>query len=958
MKRITKLFFVLVSLWIAAITSQTGAQVEQTEQTEQAEKVELVDMYCEPALVRASDGGLHQAVLATFKQVNKPVDIMVSIDAQAAEKLTLNTGEQDMEILVGPVEKEKEIKVRLEVAGQLIAERAVMLKPVRKWEMHLVHQTHLDIGYTHPQEEVLKTQVEHIKNALKYINDTKDYPEEAKFKWHPEGMWAVEEFLRTATEQEKNDFIEASKKGYIHNDVLYAQAMTGIYSEEELMELMGCAKRFEKQYGIKIDSAMQTDVPGYTWGFVTALAQNGVKYMSVGPNGGWRVGHVFEWGDKPFYWVSPSGKEKILFWMAGKGYAQFHGCPIGHRIERGRIFRYLNELAEKQYPYDMVQLRYNIGADNGPPNPALPDFVKEWNEKYVYPKLIIAKNSEMMKELEKRYASQIPVVKGDFTPHWEDGAASTSADIALNRRTCEKIVQAQTLWAMLNSGPYQAEEFDQAWTKLIMYDEHTWGAWCSTEKPDDPFTIQQANYKQKFALDGERMTNDLMEKALAGVRENGSNTIDVYNTFSQTRTELVVLSAEMSTAGDVVKDGKGKKVRSQRLASGELAFVAKKVPAFGSKRYTIEQGENKTTGSARAAGLTLSNKLVSLEIDAQSGAIRSLRHKSIKADLVDSSKGVGLNDYLYILGTEPDKGHNLVAGPVQVVIEDAGPLVAGVSIESLAPGCRKLTRKIRIVDGSDQIELINIVDKLRETAPEGVYFTYPMNVPGGKCTIDIPWASMQPEKDQLKGANRNFYCVQRWVDISNDDYGINWVTVDAPILQFDPIVLASKSEIKDWRTKIEPGQTFYSWVMNNHWETNYKAYQEGVCTFKYVLRPHKGAFDEVAAQELGRSIHQPLIAVATNASQPVIKGMLEMDDDDGVVVSSVRPSRQGKAIMVRLFNTSDKQQEVSLDWRDKPKAVWISNPMEENVSGLTDSVEMVAHEVVTLRVELEGSESR
>ncbi len=40
---------------------------------------------------------------------------------------------------------------------------------------------------------------------------------------------------------------------------------------------------FEKEYGVKIDSAMQTDVPGYTWGLVTALAQNGVKYMSVGP---------------------------------------------------------------------------------------------------------------------------------------------------------------------------------------------------------------------------------------------------------------------------------------------------------------------------------------------------------------------------------------------------------------------------------------------------------------------------------------------------------------------------------------------------------------------------------------------------------------------------------------------------------------------------------------------------
>ena len=32
--------------------------------------------------------------------------------------------------------------------------------------------------------------------------------------------------------------------------------------------------------------------------------------------------------------------------------------------------------------YDMVQVRYTIGGDNGPVDPALPDFVKSWNETF------------------------------------------------------------------------------------------------------------------------------------------------------------------------------------------------------------------------------------------------------------------------------------------------------------------------------------------------------------------------------------------------------------------------------------------------------------------------------------------------------------------------------------------------------------------------------------------------
>jgi len=71
-------------------------------------------------------------------------------------------------------------------------------KPDRNWELYIVHQTHLDIGYTHTQEDVLKLQVEHLRTALKYIEETKDYPPEARHQWHPEGMWAVEEFIRKA----------------------------------------------------------------------------------------------------------------------------------------------------------------------------------------------------------------------------------------------------------------------------------------------------------------------------------------------------------------------------------------------------------------------------------------------------------------------------------------------------------------------------------------------------------------------------------------------------------------------------------------------------------------------------------------------------------------------------------------------------------------------------------------
>ena len=58
--------------------------------------------------------------------------------------------------------------------------------------------------------------------------------------------------------------------------------------------------------------------------------------------------------------------------------------------------------------------------------------------------------------------------------------------------------------------------------------------------------------------------------------------------------------------------------------------------------------------SASAKGLSLSNGLLSVVIDEETGAIASLRRKGIPSNLVDNKGGFGLNDYLYVAGRDPD----------------------------------------------------------------------------------------------------------------------------------------------------------------------------------------------------------------------------------------------------------------------------------------------------------------
>ena len=53
----------------------------------------------------------------------------------------------------------------------------------------------------------------------------------------------------------------------------------------------------------------------------------------------------------------------------------------------------------------------------------------------------------------------------------------------MNRASSERLAQAETLWAMLDPRRYPAAKFEQAWTNVLLYSEHTWGAYCSISQP-------------------------------------------------------------------------------------------------------------------------------------------------------------------------------------------------------------------------------------------------------------------------------------------------------------------------------------------------------------------------------------------------------------------------------------------------------------------------------------------
>jgi hypothetical protein len=849
------------------------------------------------------------------------------------------------------IQTAKDFSVTVEASGQALVTRAFPRQPVRPMEIFLLPHSHVDIGYTALQADVEKKQNDNLELGLSLIRSTWNYPAGAGFKWNVEVLWPVENYLRTTTPEKREAFIDLVKKGKVGLDGFYGNILTGLCRPEELVRLLSYATRLSELCGVPIESAMISDVPGYTWSTVTAMAHAGVKYFSFAPNYFDRMGGTMvTWQNKPFWWRAADGRSRVLCWCPSRGYALGHLIGDGEALARF-LPDYLVELETNKYPYQISHLRWNVHGDNGSPDEKVADVVRDWNLRYAQPRLIMATTAEAFRAFEQRHGNELPEFSGDYTPYWEDGAASSALETGMNRASAERLVQAETLFALRSPRTFPAQEFQEAWRNILLYSEHTWGAHNSITQPDIPFVRDQWTVKAGFAIDADEQSRELLAAALGEGAAASRNDLEVFNTCSWPRTDLVWVKPELSRAGNRVVDDRGKPVPSQRLATGELVFLARDVPPLAAKRFRLEAGAAWSRGAVKAEGHTLSHPEFTLRIDERTGAIASFRSRVTQTELVNAQAATALNDYFYLPGAQvKDARRN---GPPRIIAQEPGPLLASLVIVSAAPGCNFLMRTVRVIDGLDRVEISNLLDKHPIRAKEGLHFGFGFNVPDGTVRMDVGLAAVRPELDQIPASCKNWFSVQRWVDISNDKFGVTWAPVDAPLVELGGLtanLIGSQTDHRVWIDRLPPTQTLYSWVMNNHWHTNYRAEQHGPTLFRYFLRAHRG-YSPLEAARFGVACSQPLLVARAPASPPDRKPRFELSPDD-VVVSAFKPSDDGRAWIVRLFGASGKSQKVRVAWSEpKPQQVWLSDTSEKPLTKAPRSIEVPGWGLVTLRAE-------
>jgi len=815
---------------------------------------EKIDITPLPFLEK-NKSGIEQPIQITVLHFGGSEKLNLTINKDRKMEFPVQNGFNVFEVPLKAVKEKTAVSIAAEVGNMLSMSTEVELRPVIYREIDLVHHAHTDIGYSHIQEDVIKIHVENIRRALKLIEKTKDYPEGSRFTWNIESAWAVENFLQQATEEERNLFITAVRNGYIVVSATYANILTGLSTPEEMDWITEYSRGLRDSFHLPVNTAMMSDVPGMSWSMVPALAKNGIRYFSNGPNyienlpdKGDRVGHTIrEQGNKAFWWKSATGKDSILFWTCGKGYSSWHGLAQGAIAERGaeKIAAYMNELDSIHYPYKMVQWRYNVVSDNGPTDSTIADFVKSWNEKYISPKLVLANVSDMFARFERLYGKTIPVLSGDFTPYWEDGAYSTAKEETEVRLLSEKLSQLEQV-SRQKGLPVNKTLLYDAKRNIIMFHEHTWGAWCSISQPDAEFTVHQWKYKKRFADSAGYYVNEI-DSFIRSAME-GPRAVTVVNTLPWMRTGYVEVNCPAAFSGNALVDDKGKAIHVQKVSAEKIGFIASDVPANGRKVFHFRNDPISAAGSFSSS--------YKCNIDSATGAVKSLVFQN--REWVDPHHYKGLLQTLYVGGLDPSLFSLTAVRKIQLVQD--GPVCKKLRIECDMQGANAVTYEISQYNGLNYIQVTAIIDKKPVLEKESVHIALPFALNDPAVRIGFGEYFISPEKGQIPGSNKDFFSVQRWLDVSNRENGVTIASPQGALFEVGEMIDERKvvNGHKKWKSEVKSSADIFLYAMNNYWHTNYKADQDGQVKFDLFLYFH-ASFDQKRSNQFGYETTQPLL---------------------------------------------------------------------------------------------------
>lgn len=806
-------------------------------------------------------------------------------------------------------------------------------------EIYLVHHSHTDIGYTHPQPVVFELHRRFIDQALDFIEQTQDWPDDSRFRWTCEVSGITLDWWQQASEPARKRFLKAVQGGQL--EVAGMQwNMTPLMDHEMLLDSLKPVQFFRSQ-GIPVRSAMNSDVNGEPWGVVDALLDYGITGFSMAINP--HFGYPLLPRPRGFWWEGASGRKLLVYNGLQYGVSAEMLLRLPASLEEARIAipGYAQKLRERghQQGFIMMQVTNPILFDNAGPRLELSKFVRQWNTEDPTIRLRVATLSEVFDRLRQEPQEHLPVLRGDWTDWWNFGAGSTAFETALFMAGQRALREAEQLRAWPGAElPRQSSLFDTAEQALALYAEHTWGADRSIFKPLSGETRVQQGLKLVTAHQGASIARMLRRdglQRLAHLAGGEKTTALFYNSLPFPVTRILRVP-KMDESLEPFATGESHAIQRQDVIQGDMTdplppntwhsavetqWVGPlELPALGYATWPYAQLPV-PQGELRANGGTLSNARMQVQFDLERGGIRSLvldgteyarpGEWNFAQPVLERPAG---GDRREIFGRpnwrEPETLQLHWKPDWQAVRE--GPVNVQSSSATLHPGCAEMVQELemrggdhltlhyRLFPGEASLELEAVLLKIGRVEPHALYLVFPLAMNEAVCHFETAGAVVELGSEQLPNTSQHYLTTNRFIRLQGAQHGLTVACPDTPLWQVGGFTFGRHNE-----GYVEHREAMLlAWLTNNYWDTNFQADQAGQIRQTFRLIPHPAQALEVSIRSALPYAVSPQLHWYANW-EPKQKPRAQLLDLDlgGVLLTGLKG--QNDRLILHLLNPTD-----------------------------------------------------
>jgi alpha-mannosidase len=775
----------------------------------------------------------------------------------------------------------------------------------------VVFKTHFDLGFTDLPDRVMSLYTGQMFDAVREVMEaTAGEPVGLRYNWTLPS-WPLKQLLYDpAVPQETRDaarkLVEA---GRLHWHVWPFTTHTAFCGLEDMVRGLHISRSLSEEFGPYPSGAKQTDVPGHTWILPSMLVRAGVKFLHLGCNPGSHPPHV----PRLFWWEGPDGARLLTYYSPGE-----YGTPLlppdDWELDTWLAVQQTLENHGPHSPEDLRRMREYVAEH-------APGVELVFGELGDFAESLLARPEQL---------AGLPVVPYDLADTWIHGVGTMPREVARVRELRGRLLALETLATILEWPQMRqhgedfplarklAPHIDQAYEELMLFGEHTWGLDVkSTIKRVFGESFREARQTEPYM----RLEESWRAKAAYVDRAEAA--------FNKA---LGVISEAAIQDGTATSAGPG---------------------------ATLQQGD-KEDGQQNV----IENGCLRVEVDPASGGIASLVDKRNGREWVDETSDEPFGGYRYDIysaadiaefmraygrffqpwfvqdfgkeGYPEDLAHITAYARGFQVSKSRGPSVqalhlSGGKIMSNAARARlpgqTIGIKLSLTGNSPYLDIEYIIQG-KEATPlaESAVVPFPLKLPKASFRLGQVGSVIDPARDIAAGANRSLWCVDGWIDASDDRVGMSVMPVDMPLVSIGNTGIY---RFEPERAPMEP--LIYAHLSNTQWGTNFPQWLEGDFRFRIRLVPHVGDWRQgkVWAYEHGTIANLfPLPDKTLNTTQPPIVAHSNMR------LLAVRPRHDGQGIIVRLWDMLGIQRPIKMEIGGPVAAVWRCDLMERPVERL------------------------